>query len=137
MVLHPACPCSRASLGEFEVLMGKFPGQVQGYAVLAAPHASADDDAYAAIHDLAARIPGVTPIRDSDGRIAEMFGASTSGHVAMFDASGTLRFSGGITLSRGHAGLNDGATTIEAILRGHKPLTMSTPVFGCAMKETP
>ena len=137
IVLHPQCPCSRVSLGELEVLMAKYQARVRGYAILAAPQASEGDEAYAAIHDLVALIPGIIPIHDPGGRLAATFGAMTSGQVLLFDSSGSLQFSGGITLSRGHGGGNDGIRSLEAILEGRKPATAVTPVFGCSLREAP
>lgn len=51
----------------------------------------------------AAALPGVTVMRDDDGRGAQRFGAGTSGQMVIYDANGTLRFSGSVTGSRGHA----------------------------------
>jgi hypothetical protein len=51
----------------------------------------------------------------------------------VFDRSGTLTFSGGITGSRGHAGENAGESAVLAALT-HEPLERErTPVFGCSL----
>jgi len=81
----------------------------------------------------ATHIPGATLIHDSDGSLSRNLGAATSGQVLLYDAGGTLRFSGGITDSRGHAGDNTGRLAIESILRNQPPIASTTPVFGCAL----
>ena len=48
-------------------------------------------------------------------------GATTSGHVLLYDAGGVLRFAGGITDGRGHEGDNAGLDAALALLRGHVP----------------
>src|SRR5262249_61730921 len=86
----------------------------------------------------AAAIPGVTVERDEDGAEARRFNSPTSGQVIVYDAAGRLRFSGGITAARGHAGDNLGESAIVELVRGREgdaPIATATPVFGCALLE--
>jgi hypothetical protein len=55
--------------------------------------------------------------------------------VILYDAAGRLRFSGGITAARGHAGDNLGRSAIVELLEGDSPTATATPVFGCSLLE--
>lgn len=72
----------------------------------------------------------------SDVAEARRFGARTSGHVVVYDASGELRFSGGITVARGHLGANVGHQIVDALVHGATPHRTTTPVFGCSLEAT-
>jgi hypothetical protein len=59
---------------------------------------------------------------------------ATSGQVLLYDASGRLRFRGGIRPSRGHEGDNTGRRALEALLLGDGAAPpLSTAVFGCPL----
>ncbi len=73
-------------------------------------------------------------IRDDGALMAAAFGAETSGQVFLYDAQGSLRFSGGITESRGHVGDNAGRAAVEQLLQGKAPVKTRTPVFGCSLR---
>jgi hypothetical protein len=81
----------------------------------------------------AAQLPGAVLIQDKDAAISRRLGATTSGQVFLYDAGGVLRFSGGITDSRGHAGNNTGRAAIEALVHNQTPAAVNTPVFGCSL----
>lgn len=134
MVMHPRCPCSRASVGELAELMRRAPAGVKAYAVLSVPD-GVDGDPIAFAHgelwDKADAIRGVEVIADPGARIAEAFGAATSGHVLVYDAGGALRFSGGITGARGHAGDNLGRARVASLLATGKVDHDRSHVFGC------
>ena len=129
MFVHPECPCSRASLAELTGLVSS--ARIRPSVVVAF---AANEDGGAA-WDLAGRIPGAVQMRDS-GDEAARFGARTSGHVVVYDREGVLRFTGGITSSRGHVGDNMGRRAVEALLAGDATEAETHPVFGCAL-ETP
>ncbi len=68
---------------------------------------------------------------------AGRFGVKGSGHVLLYQPSGRLVFSGGITPSRGHEGDNPGrAAVISLVLQGRSPVNR-TPVYGCPLLEPP
>ncbi len=121
MFLHPDCPCSRASLDELEVVAAT------GRVTIVVAFSAEEGDMW----DRAGRIRGVARVVD-DGSEAKRFGARTSGHVVVFDARGALRFAGGITGSRGHAGNNVGRKAVELVLAGD-PGPAEHAVFGCAL----
>jgi hypothetical protein len=70
---------------------------------------------------------------DKDGKNAVAFGASTSGDVRVYDTSGALRFSGGITDGRGHEGDNTGLDSVLDLVRVGKSPVSATPVYGCSL----
>jgi len=64
-----------------------------------------------------------------EGRV----GAETSGYVLLYDRSGQLRFRGGITAGRGHAGDNAGEDAVVALVTGRPASRQQTPVYGCSL----
>jgi hypothetical protein len=74
---------------------------------------------------------------DTDGREAALFGAKTSGQVLVYDGTGRLRFSGGITGGRSHSGDNPGRARVEALLLSGTLDRPISPVFGCALFDRP
>lgn len=130
---HPKCPCTRATLGELEVLMARTLGRVEAQVVFVRPPGVAAGWERTDLWTKAARIPGVVATADEGGAEAVRFGALTSGQVCLYDARGVLRFSGGITGARGHAGDNPGRSAVEAFLLGTAQGPSTTPVFGCRL----
>lgn len=133
MMVHPHCPCSRASLGELAKLMAVSQGKVKAFALFYKPATFAEGWEKTDLWRSAERIPGVQVICDTEGSEAERFNALTSGQTILYDRTGRLQFSGGITLGRGHSGDNAGRSTLFALLhtgRGDRPQTF---VFGCSL----
>jgi hypothetical protein len=78
-------------------------------------------------------IPGVVVFSD-DGTEAAIFHANTSGQTMLYDVSGNLRFTGGITGARAHEGENFGLDSLlAALLPSTRPTT--APVFGCSLRN--
>ncbi len=137
MFAHPQCPCTRASIGELALLMARSGGELDAFVVFLEPDGVADEWTHTGIVENAKHIPGVTVLFDKGGREAGLFGAATSGRTDLFDASGRLLFSGGITAARGHAGDNAGRDAIVELTSTGKAQRACTPVFGCALADTP
>jgi hypothetical protein len=136
MFAHPRCPCTRASMGELEVLMTHCQNRITGYVVFVLPTGTDSNWTETDLVHSAKQIPGIKVKLDHDGQLAQQFGSLTSGTTFVFDDSGMLRFHGGITLARGHSGDNPGRSSIEQLVAG-KPMSMtSTPVFGCALIDS-
>lgn len=138
MLAHPLCPCTRASLGELSLVMAKAQGRLDAFVLFLKPEGTGKDWEQGELWRAAAAIPGVTVLRDEGGAQAERFGAVTSGQVLFYDAGGTLRFSGGITAARGHAGDNAGRAAVEALLGADAPPREGMAghaVFGCALDD--
>lgn len=131
MLVHPQCPCSRASVAELERLLVETRDRVQAHVLVVRPPGAPEPWERTALWDRAAAIPGVTVHTDLDGEQARLFGATASGHVVVYDAAGRLRFRGGITGARGHEGDNPGRSRARAaILEGDAG---EGPTFGCAL----
>lgn len=131
---HPRCPCTRASVAELRELLST-EARVRTYVLVLKPHEFPDGWEKTDVWRNAASIPGVTVISDVDGIEAARLGAKTSGQTLVYDAAGTLVFSGGITALRGEAGENSGVRSIASILSGAGPDRATTSVFGCAIRD--
>lgn len=135
MFVHPKCSCSDASIGELALLMAHCTGCVKAHVLFVKPSGQTTNWVLTSMWREASQIPGVAVARDDDGQEARLFGAATSGDVALFDARGRLRFHGGITAGRGHSGDNSGRDAIQALILEGKSAVTQTPVFGCDLFE--
>ncbi|MDQ1728966.1 MAG: hypothetical protein QOD33_1091 [Pyrinomonadaceae bacterium] len=133
MLVHPRCPCTRASIGELARIMAHSQGRVRAYVLFLKPDGTSDDWETTDLWDSVANIPGVNAVRDSGGAEARLFDGATSGQTFLYDPLGRLLFSGGITQARGHFGDNAGESAIVAILNAETPDRTETSVFGCPL----
>ncbi len=139
MLAHPHCPCTRASMEELAQVMARVQGKVSAYVLFYKPRGpsrtggTGPDWENTELRRTAAQIPGVTVLSDIDGAEARLFGAETSGHTLLFNPSGRLLFSGGITQSRGHSGDNAGESAIVSLVNNHFSERAETFVFGCSL----
>ncbi len=133
MLVHPKCSCSSASLGELARLLAQEPGTIQAEVLFVVPENAQEQLNMSDTWETAQHIPGVHPVKDLDGRIAERFNAETSGDTLLYDRQGTLLFQGGITAARGHWGDNTGAQAIRANVEGEEAAVRTTAVFGCSL----
>jgi hypothetical protein len=133
MFVHPQCPCTRASLHELQAVVAAVGDRIDVAIVFVRP-----DDAPADWLDTdrwaqAKAIPGAAVLTDGGAELAR-FGAQTSGHVVMYDPSGRLVFSGGITGSRGHEGDNVGRDEVIELAKTAVVATATKhPVYGCGL----
>jgi hypothetical protein len=133
VLIHPQCSCSHATVGELERLQAHTRDAVDIYVLMLSPASVRLDWVQSPLWKKVAALDGITVVEDKDGRDAERFGTSTSGQALLYDESGQLVFSGGITASRGHEGDNAGRTAIEQLVRHEGADRSSTFVFGCAL----
>jgi hypothetical protein len=134
--VHPHCPCSRATLGELEVLLAHYQRRVATRVVFLRPAGFAAEWVETDLFRTARGLHGVDVIRDDEGCETRRFGAQVSGEILLYDPDGVLLFRGGITASRGHHGDNAFRTTIEALLTGQRPQgPVRAPVFGCSLRD--
>jgi hypothetical protein len=131
MLAHPGCPCTLASLRELEKIQGETSVGLMAHILFLEVPGAADEDS--ATIRLARSLPGVVVHVGVPEATARIWGARTSGQVFLYDIDGRLRFSGGVTFSRGHEGLNVGHSAIVAFLRTGKLTTDHAPVFGCSL----
>ncbi len=136
MLVHPHCPCSRASVEELAKLMAHSQGKLSATVLMVRPAHAPPGWEQTDLYRSAAAIPGVTVTVDTEGTESKRFGAVTSGQVLLYSAHGELLFAGGITESRGHAGDNVGRTVVQELILGHLHTSgkvASTPVYGCSL----
>lgn len=135
MLVHPHCSCSRASVKELAEVVEKSRRDVQTTVLVYRPREMAAGWERTSVYDGATRIRQARVLVDHDGAEAQLFGGFTSGQTFLYDDEGRLRFAGGVTSLRGHAGLNRGRADIIRIAN-QRSGTGSHPVFGCAINTT-
>ena len=130
MTLHPRCTCSLASLAELQSFLARASRPTSTYLLF---HREGEADASSGeLWKRAQAIPGVDVVSD-DGTEAAIFHANTSGQTMLYDVSGNLRFTGGITGARAHEGENFGRDSLLAALLPSTLPVARTPVFGCSL----
>lgn len=131
-LIHPHCSCSRATVEELELILEKAPPSVRSIVLVYRPSEFSakwqDTEVVRAAH----RLPRTRVVTDLDAHEARLFGGFTSGQTFLYDGDGRLRFSGGVTALRGHAGLNSGVAAVVRIAKSGVGRG-SHPVFGCAI----
>jgi hypothetical protein len=138
MLVHPQCTCSRASLAELAELLARTRPRPKTYVLFIKPAGFADGWTQTDLWRTAAALPDVTVIRDDEGVQAARFGAATSGQTFLYDARGSLLFSGGITGARAHAGENAGRSAVVDLVNGSPVAPPSrSNVFGCPLFDRP
>ena len=133
LLAHPQCSCTPASLGELAEALARVRTAPRAYVVFLKPGSFPDGWEQTDLWKAAARIPGVTVVRDDDGVEAGAFGGATSGQTFLYDRDGGLQFSGGITSARGHAGDNEGRRALVSLIDGLDAGRRRTSVFGCPL----
>lgn len=133
---HPKCPCTRATIGELEIIMSRFPGKLNAQVWFIHPDGVPGDWTESDLYRKTAAIPGVVVHLDNGLAEAKRFHAETSGEALLYDSNGKRMFQGGITVSRGHSGDNVGRDAVESLLRNPLPGQVRTPVFGCPLFES-
>ena len=130
---HPQCSCTRASLAEFAEILARATKPPKTYVVFLKPVGFGLDWEKTDLWRTATSLPGVSVIRDDAGLEATRFGVITSGQTVLYDETGALLFSGGITGARAHAGDNAGRASIVSLLNQGTTDVSLTSVFGCAL----
>jgi len=133
MMVHPKCPCSRASIGELAKLMRRVDEKVDAHVFFTRPTKMKSNWEQTDLWDSASRIPGVTVHADPGGRQARLLGSKTSGQVVLYGRDQALLFAGGITPARSHMGDNRGTFAVERLVNEDSPLTDNTAVYGCEL----
>jgi hypothetical protein len=139
MLVHPECPCSRASMTELARLMTHIGSRMVAHVLFVMPPGMQGDPSASDMWEAASHIPNTSPAIDPQGTEARRLGALTSGQVVVYGGDGKLLFSGGITAARSHEGDNAGSTAVEMAALGQSDRRWWTPVFGCELfdrKET-
>jgi hypothetical protein len=135
--MHPHCPCTRATLGELGRILAHTPGGLRASAVFVVPPGLDPEWAKTDLWRSASHMARVDVILDRDGKEALRFGAKTSGQALLYDATGHLKFAGGITPGRGHEGDNAGSDAVVAFVEHSITERPDTPVLGCTLTARP
>ena len=130
---HPQCTCTRASLDELAEILARARTKPRTYVLFLKPRGVTDTWEQTDLWRRAALLPGASIVRDDDGAEARRFGVETSGQTLLYDRTGALVFSGGITASRGHAGENAGELALISLLTNGRSDRRATSVFGCPL----
>lgn len=133
VLAHPQCYCTKATLTQLAEVLARARVSPKTYVLFMKPNGFPAGWSDTALWEQAAALPGVTVMRDDEGLKAQRFEAVTSGQVVLYDAGGTLQFSGGITGSRGHVGENAGSTAVIGLLNDSAGDFRATSVFGCPL----
>ncbi len=131
---HPRCPCTRNSLSELLIVLQRMDAPLSASMVLMQPAVA---DAAWSGEGLIALLPedtGIKIIRDAEGALAARFGARASGTVMVYGPDGDLRYKGGVTASRSHAGPGPGVDALrQALAGGALEGLVEQLVFGCPL----
>jgi hypothetical protein len=130
--LHPQCPCSRATVAALTKIVERATGSFDCVVTFLAPVERPEWRGAPLVLAVGA-LPGVEVRYEDDEAAFARFGARTSGHAVLYDASGALIFEGGLTASRGQEGAAPGADLVAAFLAGTPTERGSAPVFGCPL----
>jgi hypothetical protein len=120
-------------MAELAEILARTEHRPKTYVLFLRPAGFADGWEKTDLWQSAAKLPGVTVVRDDGGLEARRFGAETSGQALLYDARGALIFSGGLTGSRGHVGDNAGQAALVDLLSGGGTTHPGTNVFGCPL----
>jgi hypothetical protein len=134
MFLHPRCPCSVASVNELARIMSRCASRLDAKVYFVRSESQPAEWERGRLWNLATAIPGTTVEVDVGGKVATRFRSSTSGEVFVYDRHGKLRFHGGITAARGHAGDNLGEFAVMDVALGVNTNVECSPVFGCPFR---
>jgi len=135
VVGHPRCPCTQATMEELARLMARLQNRATATVLFVRPRGVSEDWEKTSLWRSAARIPDVSVLSDADGLEASRFGAQASGQSMLYSAAGDLQFSGGITVSRGHAGDSAGENAIVSFVTTNQSSVSHTSVFGCSLRN--
>ena len=133
MLVHPHCPCSRASIRELEQILTHARNRAAAYVLFTQFNGFSEQWLKTDLWENAEKIPGVRVLSDPGGIEAMRFKAETSGEVLLYAPSGKLLFTGGITESRGHEGDNAGRRAVLSLLFNPNNQNIQHLVFGCPL----
>jgi hypothetical protein len=135
MLVHPDCPCTKASLEELDGLMARLPGKLHAYILFSKPGSTPAEVESSSLWQRASEMPGVSVRYDRLGLEAAKFGGTVSGQTVVYDPDGRLVFDGGLTATRGHQGPNAGVNSILLVAARKQSTVLRNPVFGCSLLD--
>lgn len=130
---HPQCPCTQASIQEFQRIEARHPDAFETLVLFSVPASGQDDWKSTRLVQQARNLRSARVFFDQGGREASRFEAAVSGQVLLFSEGGLLLYSGGVTPARGHEGDNAGQEAFEHALTHPEGPAVSFPVYGCGL----
>ena len=135
MFVHPKCPCSNASITELSRIMDK-KRNLRATVVFVKPLGVESHWEKTELMRRASSMPNVVVFVDENLIEAHNFEAHTSGETLLYDETGHLLYSGGITVARGHEGDNIGEDRLLKLLEQRKNISsISSPAYGCQFAD--
>lgn len=131
IIAHPECPCTRATITNLLPVLRSSTRPVDTVLILAGPAVTTQPGSTE--RSLVDALAPTALLRDRDGREAALFGATTSGHVVVFDPRASRVFSGGTTPVRGHVGPCDALDRFTRATLADQPAPAPTAVRGCPL----
>jgi hypothetical protein len=138
VAVHPLCPCTQATVSELARVLTRCKGQVEVHVLVYLPeHAGHAWSPTRRLRGLGT-MPGVHLVDDPAGEQAALFGARTSGLVALYGQDGRLLFRGGLTSARGHEGDSEGQRALLGLIQNNQSdYPRETCVYGCPISSVP
>jgi hypothetical protein len=138
LFVHPNCPCTQATIVELERLLSSFQStgrldRLELWVVAAIPRCAPKKWTFTSLIERSLRLPKAKLCLDHGGIESSRFAALTSGTVMLYSPGGRLRYFGGVTAARGHAGANAGIATLARLLTGESGSTSAVPALGCRL----
>lgn len=136
--IHPHCFCSWATFRQLETVLNETNDidlpVVEIYVFVPVEEPRGDWMNSKLVRAFAG-LPNAILTKDSGGRFALNYGSLTSGSICFIDKDSKLKFSGGITSSRGHQGECSASETLKSVLGGDEVESDQArpPVFGCPL----
>ena len=128
--VHPHCPCARGGLKLLAQMDGADLGRIR--IVFVVPEGASADWRSGQSWDLARAIPRAEVELDEGGGLAKASGMRTSGHAMFYGVDGRLRFSGGLTGSRGATpARTEGSWNWKSLFADSSDMPVHKPVVGC------
>lgn len=131
LFFHPHCPCTSSTVRNLQRLSSRFSVRTQILAIAYCPVGQPDSWTESALTQTLRGIADCVVIVDRGGIECERFGVMTSGHLLLYQASGQLAFSGGITPGRGHEGNCAATTDLLSKINSRTVQLVQWPVYGC------
>lgn len=132
---HPHCPCTKATIRCLERIFTRFDDQPNFVAVAYCPGTEHDSWIESSLTATLRNVDQSQVVIDRDGKYCMNFGVCTSGHAVVYDDTGRLIFSGGVTPGRGHEGHSRAASDLLNKINGLSGEVSHWPVYGCPIIE--
>jgi hypothetical protein len=129
--VHEECPCTRASMTELQVIGTRCRKRLS-IIVAFVNEGVTKPIIGSSLWQAAKAVPSAVVVKVQPQE-ASLFGATTSGFTALYDVSGHLVYSGGVTSQRGHEGDNACVDAIIAFVNHGASDFKRAPTFGCAL----